>query len=432
MPDTDRPGNAVPQPHSGQEKLLALKGRFRIAICGRRFGKTVAAAIAAVTLCEHSLRAQRVWWLSPVQYQSDRVERQVAWWLSRRLKVSGKKAPREPEWEHRRQEHALTFLENGSRIEFLSAHQPDRLRGAGLDLVILDEAADMSDYTWRMIVKPMLLESRGEAFILSTPRGTNHWLHRLYLLGQEESENGAYASIRMPTRANPLIPEADLEEYRREMTEEEFRQEFEAEFIDGVNSVFPSVTVNIDGELLDAAAPGANYITGIDLGEQTDFTVCCAINCARQRLEGFTRFNRCGWDGQLTRIRGHLERFPGAVVIDATGVGDPISEALRRSHRGTVLPFKFNATNKEELVKALALGLDQHELKLARVPPLLGELQSFAYLPRTPRQRVQRYGAPPGLHDDCVMALALAWWGLKKAGLWGGVTGNPYKGGLFA
>ena len=70
----------IPEPHSGQDKVLALPKRVRVAVCGRRFGKTVAAAIAAIRRCRER-EAQRVWWISPVQEQSDRVERQVVAWL---------------------------------------------------------------------------------------------------------------------------------------------------------------------------------------------------------------------------------------------------------------------------------------------------------------------------------------------------------------
>src|SRR4051812_27609511 len=70
-----------PVAHEGQEKLLALAARFRVAVCGRRFGKTVAAAIHAIAECE-KWEGHRVWWISPIQEQSDRVEREMAAWVA--------------------------------------------------------------------------------------------------------------------------------------------------------------------------------------------------------------------------------------------------------------------------------------------------------------------------------------------------------------
>ena len=108
----------IPTPHEGQEKVLALPGRYKIAGCGRRFGKTVAAAIAAVRTCEKR-DDRRVWWISPIQEQSDRVEREVAFWLKDRTVSprSKRKAKNDddatqpnsgadPTWSHRVADHA--------------------------------------------------------------------------------------------------------------------------------------------------------------------------------------------------------------------------------------------------------------------------------------------------------------------------------------
>ena len=188
------PRTHKPQAHVGQEKILGLQGRYRVAVCGRRFGKTIAAAIAAVDHCEKKSH-QRVWWISPIQEQSDRVEREVAVWLAAQKKEQQEEKVNEATrlawaeiaWQHRKSEHAL-ICANGSRIEFHSAQAPDHLRGAGLDLLVVDEAADVSEYTWKSVLKPMLLDSNGQAFILGTPRGTGNWLHRVYLLGQQEKD----------------------------------------------------------------------------------------------------------------------------------------------------------------------------------------------------------------------------------------------------
>src|SRR6185436_7995507 len=122
----------------------------------------------------------------------------------------------------------------------------------------------------------------------------------------------------LPTRENERIPAEEIEEYRAEMTDEEFRQEFEAEFIDGVNAAFTNVDACADGELLVRGRPRAKYITGIDLGQQQDFTVLCSINVHTERLEGFVRFNKLDWRAQIPRIAAHLEAFPGWSVVDAT------------------------------------------------------------------------------------------------------------------
>ena len=443
--------SGIPTPHAGQNKVLALPGRYKIAICGRRFGKTVAAAIAAVNKCEE-IKNSRVWWISPIQEQSDRVERDVAFWLKERIVSSrtkrpsgGKKGdaeaatcvlndPYRQKWIYRVSEHALN-CENGSRIEFHSAHTPDRLRGAGLDLVVIDEAADVTEYTWNVVIKPMLLERRGEAFLVGTPRGKNHWLHNLFLLGKNEERAKTYSSIQLPTTANPLITADDLNEYRLDMTAERYRQEFDAEFIDGVDTVFAGVNDCVSGEVLKRGRPGMKYITGIDLGQSVDFTALCSLNCADKHVEGFARFNQMDWSVQEKLILEHLKHFPGPAIVDATGNGKRIWELLRDNHRGHVERFIFTAQSRSEILVGLQLGFAHRQLSIANAPPLVDELQAFAWLRdgEAGGLRRARMGAPSGVHDDCVMALAMAWFGLEKRALWGvGSGGNPFRdGGVY-
>ena len=453
----DAPASGIPEPHDAQNQIINLPGRFKIAVCGRRFGKTVAAAIAAVNDCK--LHANRnVWWISPVQNQSDRVEREIAYWLRDKVaqakKAKNKKQNKDGEeteleekiddgalsWQHKISEHAL-ICSNGSRIEFHSAHTRDRLRGAGLDLVVVDEAADVDEYVWKTVLKPMLLEKRGQAFIIGTPRGKSHWLHRVFLLGREGgagSERGTYASIQFPTRANPWVPADDLEDYKLEMTPEQFKQEFEAEFIDGVNTIFAGVEKCVEGLALETGRRGARYITGIDLGQSVDFTAICSISCADQRVEGFARFNQMDWSVQEGLILEHLKRFPGPAIVDSTGNGRRIFELLRDQHKGYIEPFIFTAQSRADILGGLQLGISHRELRIADVPQLLEELHTFTYLnspedaQASPGGR-RKMGVPSGLHDDCVMALAMAWFGLKKRSLWG-ISDGPvefHKDGYF-
>ncbi|MEI6235355.1 MAG: phage terminase large subunit [Planctomycetota bacterium] len=433
--------SGLPTPHEGQQQVLEMPGRYKVAICGRRFGKTVAAALAAIRTCE-ARPNQRVWWISPIQDQSDRVERDVTFWLKERTVSSRSKRKKSDDieselneaaavlqWTHRTSEHALV-CDNGSRMEFHSAHTPDRLRGAGLDLAIIDEAADVSEYTWKEVVKPMLLESRGKAFVVGTPRGKNNWLHRIFMLGNNQESRGPYSSIQLPTTANPLIPAADLEEYKLDMTPEKYRQEFEAEFIDGVDTVFAGIDSCIFGPRLTVGRPGVKYVTGIDLGQSVDYTVLCSIACSDKKVEGFARFNQLDWSIQEKQICEHLKHFPGPALVDATGNGRRVYEMLRDTHRGHVEPFVFTAQTRSEILTGLQLGFSYKKLSIPNEQVLLDELHAFTWVNEGPADSVRRRRmcAPSGTHDDCVMALALAWWALEKRALWAiGSGGNPLQ-----
>lgn len=412
----------LPELHAGQKSLLGLPGRFRVGICGRRFGKTQSAMTEAVRVCESGAggkddikKRKIVWWFSPVLEQSRRVELELVNWLT--SDTQGK-AITNKEWKHWKTQRTLEHLPSRSRIEFHSAEQGDRLRGAGLDLAILDEAADIPETIWNNVVKPMLLERSGLALIIGTPRGTSNWLHKLYRIA-EEKPGEIYSAVRLPTKDNPLIPVQDLDLFRADMTDAEYRQEFEAEFIDGVNSVFKNILEFIGGPKLEYGRPAMRYITGVDLGQYPDFTVAVSIRCGQEnngleRVDGFLRCNGEQWSVLIERIVEHVRRFPGPCLVDATGVGKPVMEALQTELGYLVQPFQITQESKLTLVQQLALAFEKKRLLLPDERALIGELQSFQMLGYSPVRKLPLYGAPNGLHDDCVVALGLAYHGIVR------------------
>ena len=218
------------------------------------------------------------------------------------------------------------------------------------------------------------------------------------------------------------------------MSDTEFRQEFEAEFIDGVNAAFSNVIDCVAGEPLTRGCTSATYITGIDLGQRQDFSVLCSINCATERLEGFARFNHMDWSLQVALIAGHLKAFPGPCIVDATGIGAPVCELIRDLPRCRMKPFTFTPASRQEILSGLQVAFAYRNITLARVPELLGELQAMSLLQIRDNNGIvsTRFGVPDGFHDDCVMSLALAWHGLKKQCLWGAAQGNGMRAGMFA
>lgn len=213
------------------------------------------------------------------------------------------------------------------------------------------------------------------------------------------------------------------------MTEEEYRQEFEAEFIDGVETVFAGVDACIKGTMLHQGRPGVKYITGIDLGQKQNFTVLCSLACDTQQVEGFARFNQMDWREQEKNIFDHLKRFPGPAVVDATGVGQPIFETIRRDYRDHVEACYFTPQRRTEMLVGLQRAFAHRRLILANETTLIAELHGFAYCHEKDAGGLRRVrmSAPSGQHDDCVMSLAMAWYGKESKALWAvGSDRNPF------
>jgi hypothetical protein len=83
-----------------------------------------------------------------------------------------------------------------------------------------------------------------------------------------------------------------------------------------------------------------------------------------------------------------------------------VVEDIQRA--GTPLQaFKFTPQSKQQLMQRLAVVIQQGLLKIP-LGVIIGELNAFGY---EYTAHGVRYSAPDGLHDDCVMALALAVYG---------------------
>jgi len=94
-----------------------------------------------------------------------------------------------------------------------------------------------------------------------------------------------------------------------------------------------------------------------------------------------------------------------------------------------VAGFLTTGPSKAGIIQGLALAFERETIRIPNDPVLIGELQAFEGS-RSPSGNM-RYGAPAGLHDDTVMALAIAWQGLTGPREQT-VYVNPYDGSYSA
>ena len=151
----------------------------------------------------------------------------------------------------------------------------------------------------------------------------------------------------------------------------------------------------------------------MDLGKLQDYTAICVLERDSRRLVHFERLRGISWPLQRERIAEISRRFPGELWVDSTGLGEVVCDELWREG---LRPsgYCLTAEAKEQLVMHLALGMENGEVSLpqcAAAGPLLEELTAYEYR-LTPGSRLS-FAAPAGGHDDAVIALALAYWGLR-------------------
>lgn len=389
-------------PHEGQRKVHESRASRRILACGVRWGKTVCAAEEALAAALEPRERSMGWIVAPTYDLSERVFGQVviaaASHLRHRIEVLK---------EH---EHRLVIRNLGgglSEIRGKSADNPVSLLGEGLDYVIVDEAARLKPTIWENYLTQRLLDRRGWALLISTPRGKG-WFYELWRRGKS-GQDPSFESWNQPSSLNPLLDKELIEAERERLPERAFRQEYLAEFLEGSGAVFRNVR---EIAVLPFSPPreGKRYYAGLDLAKVSDWTVLTILDEERN-VVFMDRFQRLDWGLQVARIKGALDRYNKALVcVDSTGAGDPIYEALLREGCRAE-GYAFTAQSKRALIDNLALSIEQKRvhLPLPQVfPECVEELEGFEYT--VSDSGAVRTGAPYGMHDDIVISLGLALW----------------------
>lgn len=383
-------------PHENQQKIIDGQARFTCITAGRRFGKTLVASYLA--LRQLWLTDKTIWIAAPTYDLAKKTWRYLYGWVLR-------------EFPNMKINQANLTIENPatrSILELKTTENPASCIGSGVDFLIVDEASRVKEVVWQEALYPTLSDKMGKAFLISTPKGKN-WFYRLYIKGRGEEPD--YASFTFQTKDNKALPHLaeEQEKAKKELPENVYRQEYEAAFLEDQGQVFQGIQKCVDG-VLEEPQEEKQYILGVDVAKYQDYTVVVVLDLTTFRVVGFERWNKLDWDFSRQKIEKISESYNNAlIVIDSTGVGDPLAEALKRNGRG-VEEYKYTNATKRYLIENLALKIQQGGVKFPNIQVLIDELEIFGY-EYSPISRNVVYNAPEGAHDDCVNALALALYG---------------------
>lgn len=384
----------LPRLRNDQYEIAMHSAKVKVLSMGRRWGKTVLGGTLVLnTLRQHG----RVAWITPTYKNSRPLWRWCVNAVAGELK-SGK-------IRLSRMDRTLE-TRGGGFLGIYSADNIDSIRGEAFHLVVEDEAARIDEDARTDAIMPTLADYDGEEIIITSPKGKN-WVYKEFLRGQDDGRH--VMSWQSPTSDNPSpnIRQA-FERARTAVPERTFRQEWLAEFVEG-GEVFRHIDQAKTAERQEHAIAGHQYIFGADFGRLEDYTVVTVIDLALGACVHVDRFNKIDWSLQIGRIIGLFERFrPTTIVAEANAMGDPVINMLYEKDL-PVWPFKTTNATKQTIIDGLALAFEQGKIKIVDDRHLVTELQSFeaSQLP----SGLVKYGAPSGLHDDCVMSLALAWYG---------------------
>jgi hypothetical protein len=308
----------------------------------------------------------------------------------------------------------VVYFKNGSIYQLKGSDDPDALRGPNPFGVIFDEYDTQKQEGWG-VIEPIIRANGGWVWFIGTPRG-KQGLFTLYHRGQEEHPE--WKSWLLKASTSGIISADQLAEAKKSMTPDLYNQEWECEFLEGQGSVFRGVReimYNLDGTPIckpEQPQKGHSYLMGVDLAKVKDYTVIRVYDRDSNCLVYSDRFNTLEWPFQKRRIALYAKYYNNAMtIVDSTGVGDPIADDLTRAGVG-VVPFKIQEVNKREIIEKLSIWIEQRKFKMFPQKDALFEYDNFTYKIVPPNNKI-RYEARSGLHDDIVMADALAVWYLN-------------------
>ena len=384
----------LPSLHKAQKQVADSEARWKILCAGRRFGKTR----LGVQLCiQTALAGGRAWWVAPTFSIA-----RVGW---RALENAALSFPKEIEPKISIANMEVLFP-NGGFIACKSADNPQRLRGEGLDFIVIDEAAFVKPEVWQEVLRPTLTERKGGALFISTPLGIGNWFYDLWETAGEQ-EN--WDRFRFTTLDNPAIDPEEVESAKDEVGSIVFAQEYMAEFVEAGQGLFKPEWMSYfdyNGQMYIGGgsqyrAEELEHFGAVDVAVTTektsDYTVI--VSCARTPsnkvfVEDMVRVKMEGPDIVPTMLRESRKYNWKYVCMENQGLSKPFIQEAGRSG----LRVNQIRAEKDKITKALPLSarMEAGEIMFRKdalwLPELERELLTF----------------PVGAHDDQVDALGLA------------------------
>lgn len=208
--------------HESQKKIATCPKRFRVVNCGRRFGKT-SLAIAEMAGKAYTKKNRKVCYIAPTFQQA----RDICW-----VELVKVLEPVTNKVNETRLEITIQTQDGGKSTLMLRGWESvDTLRGQAFDFIVVDEIASMRNWeeNWNTILRPTLTDRKGEVLFISTPKGFNHF-YDLFNMQNDKEKGGDYASFHFTSYDNPFISKEELDAAKKEISEDQFAQEYLADF----------------------------------------------------------------------------------------------------------------------------------------------------------------------------------------------------------
>lgn len=404
------------EPHPLQKKVHDTMQyyRFAVLVCHRRFGKTV---LAINALCDSACRIDttlrpnpRFGYLAPFLKQA----KQIAWMYLKAF-ASNVKGSKKHESE------LYVEFPNGARITLYGGDNAEAMRGGYYDLLVLDEPADIKGHVWGDILRPALADRKGGAIFIGTPKGMNTF-HERYTNAVEDPEWCTFL-FRADETNLPWLDEDELKLLRRELSDNQYRQEMLCDWSASVDNVI--IPLDLVSDAMQLVVPTESHLEGLPKVIGVDIARFGADKtCITKRWGHFmyppvvmSHEDNMEVVGRLSRIADEFQ--PDAIFIDG-GRGEGVIDRMTQLGYDVIeIDFGGKATNPHyanrrtemyfnflEWLNAGGVLPDNIELKAELSAPTYKMNASNKALMEPKDDTKETLGRSPDISDSAVLTVA--------------------------
>jgi hypothetical protein len=380
----------VPTPHAKQWEILNDNARFKVINSGRRFGKSLCAHIKII---DSMLQGGVCCYLTPEYDLAKHMFNELCNFFPDELKIVANKSD------------LYIELPKGGSCKFFSGQAIEKIRGREYDLAIIDEAGYIEDlyYAFWGVLRPLLGTTKGECWMISTPKGNNYFT-QLFLDVRAGKKGNEFSCFHFTSYDNPYFDKEELENIKANTPAILFRQEYLAEFT--ANSSNPFNNEDIEKNIIPILSTEKTVCYGIDISfgrtERADSSSIIGLSSSGA-MTYYRNFKLPNLDMQY-EIISNLPNKGALKVIDASGFSAGVSIYQRLVNDGHYVEgFQFTASSKPPLMYELIQNVESGSVSY--IKEVADELKVFEMKYNTNGNVVLQ--AQSGFHDDNIAALAM-------------------------
>lgn len=306
-------------PHPVQLELVKavhLGIRFPVVPAGRRSGKTerFKRFVAKEAMKNEG---EKYFIAAPTRDQVKKI-----YWSDMKLMTFSSTHPKKPS-----ESDLIIFMPNGSEIHLIGLDKPERIEGIPWTGGGIDEIADIKSHAWEAHILPALNtvdprrpDYRAWCWLLGVPDGLNHYYDMArYAQAGNDPQWGYYH-----WKSAEILPDDVIESAKRQMSPQQYRQEFEASFETVDGRVYPDFDrdLNHTDMTVDLFDKRSRKQTAIHIGMDFNVNKMSAVVHVIDDNEAHAVDEFMGLRDTPAMIEAIKARYPDRVIMvypDASG-----------------------------------------------------------------------------------------------------------------